>query len=246
MCECDNECFCKEVKEIINMLWVMLVDGLTGKRTRKARKILFTLEAYACGDMTFEEQGNKDPASWVATPRMGIPGVIIWAYSREIYIRYRCDERTVQLIKKKQESASKEDQEWAKQYIVCGNCYINRCELINSLAHEAVHARHNDPEGNAIEEEYEGCLVGEQAARALGCSDGRLTKVSKKKGLAIVKRLYRGAGLKNDKNYKPIESWKLPRSKKEYREIWSKKLFGKTFKELKKYWKDKTGLTLVN
>jgi hypothetical protein len=246
MCECDNECFCDEVKEIINMLWVVLVDGMTDKRTRKARKILFTLDAYACDDITFEKQGNKDPASWVATPRMGIPGVSIWAYSREIYIRYKCDEKTINMIEKKKNSSSKKDQDWAKKYIVCGECYIERCDLINSLVHEALHARHNDPEGNAIEEEYEGSLVGEQAARALGCSGGRLTKISKKKGIDVVKRRYRGSGLKNDKNYKPIESWKLPRSRKEYRKHWAKKIFKKSYTELKKYWKDKTGLTLPN
>lgn len=244
MCECDNECFCKEVKEIINMLWVMLVDGLTDKRTRKARKILFTLDAYACGDITFEKQGSKDPASWVATPRWGIPGVVTFAYSREIYIRYKCDKRTVEMIQKKRNSASKKDQEWAKKYIICGECYMERCDLIESLAHEALHATHNDPEGNAIEEEYEGNLVGEQAARALGCKGGRLAKTSRKKGIAIIKRRYRGQGLKSDKNYKPIESWKMPRSKHQYRKVWAKKLFKKSYRELRKYWKDKTGLTL--
>ncbi len=246
MCECDNDCFCKEVKEIINMLWVMLVDGLRDKRTRKARKILFTLSAYACDDITFEKQGSKDPASWVAQPRVGIPGLFTLIYSREIYIRYRCDKRTVEMIKKRQKSSSKEDQEWAKQYILCGDCYMLRCDLINSVMHEALHARHNDPEGNAIEEEYEGSLVGEQAARALGCKGGRLTKTSVKKGIKIVKPRYKGMGLKSDKNYKPLESWKMPRSKKKSREKWAKKLFGKSYKELKKYWKDKTGLSLPN
>lgn len=244
MCECDNDCFCKEVKEIINLLWVMLVDGLRDKRTRKARKILFTLSAYACDDITFEKRNGKDPASWVAQPRVGIPGLFTLIYSREIYVRYECNKNQLKLIKKWQESDSKEEQEKAKKFVVCGDCYMFRCDLINSIMHEALHARHNDPEGNAIEEEYEGSLVGEQAARALGCKEGRLTKVSRKKGIAIVKKRYRGSGLKSSKNYKPIESWKMPRSKKKSREKWAKKLFKKSYKELKRYWKDKTGLTL--
>jgi hypothetical protein len=228
------------------MLWVMLVDRLSDKRTRKARKILFTLNSYACDDITFEERGTKNSASWIAQPRVGIPGLFTLAYSREIYIRYRCDKNTVEMIKKRQNSTSKKDREWAKKYILCGDCYLERCELINNIMHEALHARHNDPDGNALEEEYEGSLVGEQAARALGCKQGRLANTSVKKGIEIVAPRYKRMGLKRVKNYKPIESWKMPRSKKKNRKKWAKKLFGKSYKELQKYWKDKTGLSLPN